>query len=382
MPENETIDVQSYRTRFPFLSGGTIYLDHAAIGPVPRSSREAVEAYLRERSDGGINLFHAFLKTHAETKRTIGDLIHAAPDRIAFCDNTSNGLNILASGFPWKSGDRVLLTDVEFPANVYPFLNQKRHGVEIDYLKWTPQGFGVEAVERALTPRTRVLSISYVQFLHGCRSDLAAIGALCRKKGVLLSVDAIQAAGAVPIDVQAMHIDFLSCGSQKWLLSTEGAAFVYVSENAQEHIRQAYLGWLSINDFFTDFFRHRLDLDPTARRYEGGTLNVAGIICLRESIRLLLDAGIKRIERHLQGLTQLCVDRIRQEGAELLTPEDPAARAGIVSVRLPGAQQTFERLQREGIIVSLREGCIRFSPHFYNTEDEVLKALDATFAKT
>lgn len=375
-------DLRSYRPRFPFLSTGTVYLDHAAIGPVPRASREAVEAYLQERTDGGINIFHSFLKTHREAKRMIGALLRADPDRIAFCDNTSNGLNILASGLPWKAGDRIVLTDVEFPANVYPFLNQKRHGVEIDFVKWTHQGFSVEAIERAITPRTRVVSISHVQFLHGCRSDLAAIGSLCRDKGVILSVDAIQAAGAVPIDVKAMNIDFLSCGSQKWLLSTEGVAFVYVSERAQEQIRQAYLGWLSINDFFSDFFRYRLDLDATARRYEGGTLNVAGIICLQESVRLLLDVGIERIERHLQRLTQLCIDRIRREGAELLTPEDPRARAGIVSVRLPNAQPTFERLQRERIIVSLREGCIRFSPHFYNTEEEVLKALDATFSTT
>lgn len=371
-----------YRRLFPFLSKGTIYLDHAAIGPVPQPSREAAMAYLRERTEGDVNIFIPFLKAHAEGKKTIGRLLNASPDRIAFCDNTSHGLNILAAGLSWKTGDRVLLTDVEFPANVYPFLNQKRHGVEVDFVQCRNNRIAFEDIERAITPRTRVLSISHVQFLNGCRSDLAEIGKLCRAKGIIFSVDAIQAAGAVPIDVEAMNIDFLSCGSQKWLLSTEGVAFVYVSGETQEKINQAYLGWLSIKDFFSDFFRYRLDLDASARRYEGGTLNVAGILCLNESVRLLLEVGIENIAAHLKELTQLCVDRILQEGAELLTPENPRERAGIVSFRPPEAPAVFERLKSEGIIVSLREGCLRLSPHFYNTRDEVLKALDAVFNRS
>lgn len=375
-------DPVPYRRLFPFLSKGTIYLDHAAIGPVPQPSRDAVLAYLRERTEGDVNIFLPFLKAHADAKKTIGRLLNAPPERIAFCDNTSNGLNILAAGLPWKTGDRVLLTDVEFPANVYPFLNQKRHGVEIDFVKCRNNRIAFEDIERALTPRTRVLSISHVQFLNGCRSDLARIGRLCRAKGVIFCVDAIQAAGAVPIDVEAMCIDFLSCGSQKWLLSTEGVAFVYVSAETQEKIRQAYLGWLSIRDFFSDFFRYRLDLDTTARRYEGGTLNIAGILCLSESIRLLLGVGIESIAVHLSELTQLCVDRVLREGVELLTPEERRERAGIVSFRPPKASETFERLKSEGIVVSLREGCLRISPHFYNTREEVLKALDAVFQRS
>ncbi|MBI4417319.1 MAG: aminotransferase class V-fold PLP-dependent enzyme [Ignavibacteriales bacterium] len=368
-----------FRDLFPFLSKGTVYLDHAAIGPVPRPSRAAVENYLRDRTENDI-ICHVFLKTYAETKARIGTLLNASPDRIAFCDNTSHGLNILAAGLKWKTGDRILLTDVEFPANVYPFLNQKRHGVEIDFVRCRNNRIPVEDVLNALTPHTRLLSISHVQFLNGCRSDLAAIGDLCRTRGVIFSVDAIQAAGAVPIDVKSMKIDFLSCGSQKWLLSTEGVAFVYVSEETQARIEQAYLGWLGINDFFSDFFRYRLDLDATARRYEGGTLNIAGILSLNESIRLLLDVGIHNIEKHLHELTQLCVDRIVRERVELLTPETSADRAGIVSFRPPNAQQTYERLKTKGIVASIREECIRFSPHFYNTHDEVLKALDVAFS--
>lgn len=369
-----------YRPLFPFLTNGTIFLDHAAIGPVPEPARKAIALYLQRRSESDINVFQSFLKIHAHTKKRLGELINAPADRIAFCDNTSHGLNILAAGFPWKTGDRILLTDVEFPANVYPFLNQKRHGVEIDFVKCRGNRIALEDIERGLTANTRILSISFVQFLNGFRSDLAAIGALCKEKKVLLSVDAIQGAGAMPIDVKAMNIDFLACGGQKWLLNTEGTAFVYVSEETQERIRQAYLGWLSINDFFSDFFRYRLDLDPTARRYEGGTLNVAGIIGLNESLTVLLEAGIPRIERHITELTGLCIERIQREQVELLTSHVPEERAGIVTFRPRNAQTMFEKLRTRNVIVSLREGCIRFSPHFYNTREEIAAALDAAFS--
>ncbi|MEX2189535.1 MAG: aminotransferase class V-fold PLP-dependent enzyme [Bacteroidota bacterium] len=371
-----------YRPLFPFLKNGTIYLDHASIGPVPAPARTAMELFLHRRSESDINVFQSFLKVHAQAKQRIGRLLNAGADRIAFCDNTSHGLNILAAGFPWKTGDRVLLTDVEFPANVYPFLNQKRHGVEIDFVKFRGNKVLLEDIEHALTPRTKILSISYVQFLNGFRADLAAIGAMCRRKHVLLSVDAIQGAGAVPIDVQAMNIDFLSCGSQKWLLNTEGTAFVYVSETMQEQIRQAYLGWLSINDFFSDFFRYRLDLDATARRYEGGTLNVGGIIGLNESLAILLDAGIPQIARHLAALTEMCVERIKDEKVEFLTSDVASERAGIVTFRPRDAKAMFEELRAKDIIVSLREGCIRLSPHFYNTRNEITRALDAAFGRT
>lgn len=368
-----------YRPLFPFLKNGTVYLDHASIGPIPIPTRTAVDLYLQRRSESDINVFQSFLKIHAQAKHRIGTLINAKADRIAFCDNTSHGLNILAAGFPWKPGDRVLLTDAEFPANVYPFLNQQRNGVEIDFVRFRDNRLHLEDIERALTPRTRVLAISFVQFLNGFRADLNEIGALCRRKNIILSVDAIQGVGAVPLDVQGMNIDFLACGSQKWLLNAEGTAFVYVSEELQEQIHQAYLGWVGINDFFSDFFRYRLDLDATARRYEGGTLNVAGIIGLNESLAILLNAGIPQIAKHLEDLTGVCIERIRNEPVELLTSDIASERAGIVSFRPRDAKAMFEKLRAANVIVSLREGCIRFSPHFYNTREEVEKALTAAF---
>jgi len=372
-------DLSRLRSFFPYLAGGTIYLDHASVGPLPRQTREAVEAYALRRSETELNLFLDIVKTGRETKERIGKLLNAPKERIAFCDNTSNGLNVLAAGLDWKTGDRILLNDLEFPANVYPFLNQKRNGAEIDFIKNRSGRILPEQVEQTLTSKTRIVSLSHVQFLHGFRADLAAIGEICRSNGVVFCVDAIQGAGATPIDVEKMKIDFLSCGGQKWLLSPEGVAFIYVSEETQDRIQQGTMGWTSIQDFFSDFFDYRLDYDPSARRYENGTLSVVGVMGMHASLGLLLEIGIGNIEEHLTTLTQCIVDRIRSEGAEFLTPDDPSARAGIVTYRPPDAKEVFEELRRNNIIVSLREGCIRISPHFYNTEEEVNAALDIAF---
>lgn len=372
-------DIVHYRSLFPFLKSGKLYFDHASIGPVPLPTRKAMESYLTSRSEQEINVFLDFLKVHQQTKTRIGALLNCPSERIAFCDNTSNGINILAAGLPWKSGDRIVLTDIEFPANIYPFLNQKRHGVEIDFVNNRGGKILLEDIRKAITPSTRVLSISHVQFLSGFRSDLAALGELCRRQGIIFCVDAIQAAGTTPIDVKSMKIDFLACGAQKWLLSTEGISFIYVSEELQSRIHQAHLGWMSIHDFFSDFFRYRLDLDATARRYENGTLNVAGIMGLHSSLGLLLEVGIVNIQQHVRELTQFIVGRVRKQGLELLTPEEPELRSGIVTFRPADGKKMFDDLRAQNIIVSLREGCIRFSPHFYNTQDELAEAFDKAF---
>ena len=369
-------DIAHYRSLFPYLKSGMVYLDHAAVGPFAKPVSDVISEYVRKKSETNPNVFFDIVKVIVEAKERIGTLINCQKERIAFTDSTSNGLNILAAGLDWKSGDRILLTDIEFPANAYPFLNQKRHGVEVDFVKNRNGRIHVEDVEKAIMPKTRLFSVSHVQFLQGFRSDLAALGDLCRRKGIIFCVDAIQSAGVVPIDVQSMKIDFLAAGCQKWLLAPEGTAFIYVSEGTQEKIRQAHLGWTSIRDFFSDFFRYRLDIDPTARRYENGTLNFAGILGAHASIGLILEVGIDNIHSHVEALTQFAVDRLNDKGVDVLTPKEPASRAGIVSFRPRNGQELFEKFKAQRIIVSLREGCIRMSPHFYNTGDELEQALN------
>lgn len=372
-------DVNSYRSLFPYLQTGLLYFDHAATSPFSTRVRDAMKQYLERKTEKDLNLFHDVLKMMAETRQQLAGLLNCPSERIALIDSTSNGLNVLAGGLDWKTGDRILLADIEFPANIVPFLNQRRHGVEIDFVKNRDGRILLEDLERKITPRTRLLSISHVQFLHGFRSDLAAIGRLCRQKGVIFCVDAIQSAGAVPIDVEEMQIDFLSCGCQKWLMGPEGTAFIFVSEETQQRISQASVGWTSNRNFFGDFFNYRIDLDPSARRYENGTLNFIGLFGLRASLGILREVGIANIEEHLLQLGDYVIERLRSLNVEIISPTEPSSRAGIVTFRPQNAQAMFDKLKANSITVSLREDCIRFSPHFYNTREELATALEIAF---
>jgi cysteine desulfurase / selenocysteine lyase len=374
-------DLERYRGLFPHIKEGLRYFNHAAVSPFSNPVREAIQKYLQMKNVTNPEPFELLLKTMVETKEKLGRLINAPRDRIALLDNTSNGLNILATGIDWKAGDRILVPDIEFPSNVYPFMNLKRRGVEIDFVPNRRGRILPEDIERLIGVRTRLLSISHVQFLHGYRSDLKAISGICRNRGVIFSVDAIQSVGAIPVDVEQMGIDFLAAGGQKWLMGPEGIAFVYVSQACQERMTLGTMGWMNNKDFFSDFFRYRIDLDDSARRFENGTPNSMGVFGLNASAGLLLEVGPHRTERHLAELTQLIINRVKELGVELVSPEQESERAGIVTFRPANAQAMFQKLRDHKIMVSIREGCIRFSPHFYNSSQEIEEALDVAFAE-
>jgi selenocysteine lyase/cysteine desulfurase len=366
----EEYNLPLYRSWFPFLSTGKIWMNHAAVSPLSHRVSEAVAQYLHRCAVEEIDTYLSSLPVAAKTKANLGTLIDAPAARIAFAGNTSDGLNVLASGLEWHAGDRIILNDSEFPSNIVPFINLKRYGVEIDVIETRQREITAERIEELITSRTRLVSLSFVQFLSGFRADLDAIGGVCKRHGIIFFVDAIQGLGASPLSVRSAHIDFLSCGAPKWLMGLMGIGFIYVSEELQQQIHQAYAGWMSNRNFFGDFLTYRIDFDETARRYENGTQNFAGIVALCESTAALLDVGIENIQTHLHRLTDILIAGIDDAGFEVVTPRDRSKRAGIVTFKCPGAGQLFDSLAKENIIVSLREGMIRVSPHFYNSPDE------------
>ncbi len=373
-------DIEKYRTLFPAIETGTVYLNHAATSPLSSRVVAAVDNYLLERSKTRIDNFGSLIRIARETKESIAKLINSTPDRIAFCDNTSNALNILASGLEWRQGDRIILNDIEFPANVYPFLNLRRRGVEVDFVKSRGGRVLPEDLEAAMTDRTRLLSISHVQFLSGYRADLELIGSLCRRHGILFSVDAIQSAGVVQIDVQRMMIDFLAAGGQKWLMAPQGIGFAFVSEPVQSMIDQAYLGWTSMRNFFGDFTSYRIEPDNTARRYENGTLNHIGILSLHETLSTLLEIGIDKIQEHVLDLGDRLTAELDKIGVPVFVDGPRAERAGIVSAKVNDPERAFARLSQSKVEVSLRQGWIRVSPHFYNTDNDITAFVDVLAA--
>ncbi len=363
--------LEPYRALFPHIQTGKLWLNHAAISPLNNRTKNAVDRYLMNRSSGSIDDFPQIVEISSNAKFQLGTIINAHPKRIGFVNNTTEGLNILANGIEWKSGDRILLNDIEFPANVVPFMNLKRSGVEIDFVKSRNGEIHTEDIESAITPRTRMLSISFVQFLSGFKSDLKSIGALCKRKKIIFCVDAIQGVGTTPIDVTESQIDFLSCGTHKWMLSMMGLGFIYITEEMQSRIHQQHAGWTSNKDHFARFFEYRLDFDESARRYENGAQNNAGIAAVGESAALLNEVGIENVHSHLLSLTDTVIDFADRNSIALSTPREHHKRTGIVTLKVPNSEKMFESLNNQNIIVSLREGQIRISPHFYNSAEDI-----------
>jgi selenocysteine lyase/cysteine desulfurase len=365
------MDIQKARSLFPYLKTGKIYLGHASTAPLSTYAVDRLKEYIYVRSEGVIDDYKAVIKSIDSVKAGLGRLINTTPDRIAFTDNTNNGLNILAQSVVWKKGDRIILNDIEFPANVYPFMSLKNIGVEIDFVKSHDGIASAEDIIGAITPETRLISVSQVQFLSGYRVDLEAIGKVCSEKGIIFSVDAIQGLGAVRLDVQKSHIDFISCGTQKWLLGLQGLAFIYVSKSLQEEMEPKHTGWLSVEDAW-NLLDFKLDYKTTADVFQGGTMNFPGIHVMDASLKLFEEFGFDEIEERIVENSVYFIKRLKEIG---LTPYpcdvDRRYLSGIVSFKHPEAEKILHKLLFKNIISSLREGGIRFAHHFYNTKEDI-----------
>jgi cysteine desulfurase / selenocysteine lyase len=374
MFDNDTL--ARARALFPYLASGRIYVNHAATSPYSTRVVAAMQRHMDGRATGDIDTYWSDIKMIDGLREAVKTLINAeSTDRIALLGNTTDALNVVASGLDWKSGDRVILNDAEFPANLYPYINLKRLGVALDLLH-APNGVvTVDDVERTLTPRTRLVGLSAVQFLSGYRADLTSIGKLCRDRGIVFVVDGIQSVGAVHTDVQAMHIDALAAGAQKWQMATQGSGFLYITDALQSRIHQSHLGWLSVDNPW-DFRALDQPLAASARRFESGSLFMSCLHAMNASVTTLLEFGIDRIERHLAGLTDVLLGEFaRIASIEPITPSAPECRAGIISVRTARpelSEELYKGLKSRNIIAAVREGCVRFSPHFYNSTQEML----------
>jgi len=370
------------REEFPHVKSGQIYFNHASLSPLSKRVVRTISDYLRTHSDGTQVSYDDELKIESDCRMAVQTLIHAeSKDRVALIGNTSDAVNIVASGLPWQRGDRIILNDMEFPANVYPYYHLQEQGVIIDIIKCPDGRITPQMIADTLTPRTRVVAISAVQFLSGFRVDLATVGQMCRDRRIWFVVDGIQAVGAVPIDVQKMRIDGLAAGGQKWQMSVQGTGFLYVHEALQDAIRPQFVGWLGVQDAW-NFRNYGQPLASTAKRYEGGTVNHLGFAGLHASLSLLLEQGNEAVENHILALHEKLVSGFRSiEGVRVVSPLIDQERAGIVTIELPASadpNDIFKKFLARNIIISLREGKLRFSPHFYNSPEEVERVVETT----
>ena len=365
-------DLLEFRELFP-IHQEFAYFNHAAISPLNSRVVAAVQEYLEVTQRAPFERWPAHLSGVVPSmKERAAQLIGAAaPSEIVPMANTASGINTAAQSLPLRAGDNVLVLEGDYPAVIYPWLNLAPRGVLV---KWVPQvkgGLDLATLKARIDSRTRVIAISTAMFATGFRNDIAAVGALCRERGMYLVVDAIQTLGAFPIDVQACHIDFLSCGAQKWLLSTPGSGFLYCRQDLIESLQLgAYVGTTSTVDG-ANYLDYNFTLLPTAERFNLGTPNLPGIVALDAALGLILEAGPARIGARVLALTDLLIADLQDRGYQVRSNLDPAHRSGIVIVEVPDPEAARLKLLAAGIITSVRGGGLRVSPHFYNREEEL-----------
>jgi selenocysteine lyase/cysteine desulfurase len=367
--KSESIEI--IRSYFPHLQKGIIYFNHASTAPISIKVKDRIEEFIKERTEDALDDYWGFKKVVDETKNIIGEMINCKGDRIAFLDNTTNGIIWLTLGIDWKAGDRIILNDVEFPANVYPFLQLNEKGVEIDFIKSTNGIVTAEEVIKAIKPRTKLISISFVQFLSGYKVDLEKIGKVCRDKGIIFCVDSIQGLGAVRLDVEKYYIDFLANGTQKWMLGLQGVAFFYIRKELQDKMKSAPIGWLAVRNAW-NLLDFDLTTKETAERFQPGTLNNLGIYAFNSSVKIFKEFGFDEIEAQILSNSKYFINELARIGynSPLLNLHEKYL-SGIVSFKSEYGQKILDQLNLKKIVCSLREGYIRFAPHFYNTKEEI-----------
>jgi cysteine desulfurase / selenocysteine lyase len=376
---DRALDLAEVRAaEFPWTEG-TVYLNNASIGPLPERTRLALEAFNARRAAPYKLPDRDLFGMLAQSRSLAARLIGATPEEIGLTINTGFGLGLAARGIPLEPGDIVLVSDKEFPANVYPWLLLSDSGVKTELVPTTADGWPDEArlLERLSDPRVRVLAVSLVQFSNGYQVDLEQLSQATRATGTWLVVDAIQGVGQIPLDVSRVQVDVLSCGGQKWLLSPWGSGFVYVRRELIASLSPSITGWLAFEgtDDLSELTRYEETLRADGRRFELMTLPYQDFAGFNASVELLLEVGIERIREHLAKLHRPVLEWADRTGTRVASPRDRHG-SGIVCIVPEGVADAHRRLKAARIITTVREGAIRMSPHLYNTVEEMERVVE------
>lgn len=369
--------MQDLSDEFP-LERDTLYLNHAAVSPWPRRAAEAVRRFADECTHTGARFYPRWLEVEQRLREQLAALISAPDvDDIALLKNTSEGLSVIAQGLPWHPGDRVLITDQEFPSNRIPWQALADRGVETIEAPLAGDDPEAAIIER-LDSRTRLLSVSSVQYGTGLRLDLKRLGRACRDNGTLFCVDAIQSIGAHTLDAIGADADFVVADGHKWMLGPEGLALFYCRAEARERLTLRQHGWHMVEDA-GNYDRHDWEPARSARRFECGSPNLLCAHALSASLSLLLETGLERVAERIEQRVARIQQRLEDAGGfRLISPTTPGRRAGIITFAADKGDidALYRRLWDAGVVCARRGGGIRFSPHFYTPETTVDQAMD------
>ncbi len=312
-------------------------------------------------------------------KKNIAELIKSDPSEIAFVKNTSEGIGIIANGYPFNAGDNIIVCDQDFPATLYAWIDLQNKGVELRVVRSKEGNILIEDIENQIDNNTKAVVISAVQFTTGFYIDLYKVGEICKGNDVLFIVDGIQAVGRLDIDVKKMNISYLASGGYKGLLSPFGAGFVFCDKSIVKDIIPLSANHLSAKNSFNppkmEYDFSKIEWYEDGRRFEAGHLNYAGISAINEASKLINLLGIKEIENYILELQNQLIERISHLPFKFMTPRKPENYSGIFSIYYPKEiESEFKNImEKHNIIATIKNGYIRLGISFYNTEEQMIR---------
>lgn len=361
------------RALFP-ITERAIYLNHAAVSPLPIPTIDAISAQLEDVAQNGSLNYRKWVAIKDHARKLAAELIGARPEQIAFMRNTSDGLSTIANGLAWRPGDNVVTFRHEFPSNIYPWLRLRdAHGVEVRMCEERDGRIELDELIRLIDKRTRVVAISHVQYASGFRANLERIGRAARAHDALFVVDVIQAMGVIPTDVETDLIDVAAGAGHKWLLSPEGVGILYLSDRARDRIQPTLVGWVSVRNP-EDYTNFDQGWNVGSLAWETGTGPAALIHGLEASLRLLNDTGVTRIATHLEQLTDHICEGLKHSNFRLVSSRKKTEKSQIVCIEHNGGltpMAVYVHLKQRNIITAPRGDALRISPHLYNTIEEI-----------
>ena len=371
-------DLTAWRSEFPILDTCTYLVSHS-LGAMPRRTALYLQQFADEWSRRGVRAWH---EGWWEVGRTTGDLLApvlgVAPGTISMHQNVTVAMAIIASCHTFDSRrNRIVMTDLEFPSNMYLFEGFRRYGAEIVYVpSRDAMRSDLEALLAAIDERTLLVPLSYVLFKSAYIQDAAAVIEKARRVGARVILDVYQAAGTVPLEIERLGAEFAVGGSVKWLCGGPGAGFLYVRPDLAAELEPGIVGWAAHARPFA-FAGGRIEYADAPERFQSGTPNVPSLYSARAGYEIVREIGVQRIRERSLRLTRRLMELARDAGFRINTPEKDDERGGSVIVDVPDGQAVADELIRREVIVDYRPGAgIRMAPHFYNTEEEIVHAMD------
>ena len=377
--------VADARKLYP-INNGCIYLDSAHYSPYSLETARRLKEFIDGFTNTNINLTKFNYNAARALYKKTAFLVNGEPKDMIITGSTTHGLNIVANGIALKPGDAVAYADSEFPAVVYPWLNQEKlRGIKTVMIPSDNGKIKEEDIERVIRENdVKLLTISSVEFL-GFRNDLDAVSKICKDNGCFFIVDAIQSIGACPVDVKECDADFLAAGSQKWMMAPAGVGFAYIKREMREHINPTYVSTMSVDYDFDNFLDYKLSFNSDGSAYENSTLNTLGMIGLESSIDLFLKLGVENIFRHILHLQDVFIDEMKDTNFVIQSSLEQKHRSNILIFSYKDGTENMKiqkAMESKGIFIAVREGFIRLSAHLFNNEDDIytltkeLKSLD------